>query len=279
MFKIVSGSSENVENTENVENMEITKSPQMALQSQNGARNDQQFCRNQVWWLKGIEAGKTKIVNGKEIFDENGIRPVLIVSNNFVNRNGCKYITVVPCTSNIERENICTNVKFRNFKGIEQVLIINQMMNVEKTKLIGYYSTLDEDIMEKVEKAIRIQLGMENFEGDYVKQPLLEQSDFVEGEFEKEALKEPDFTEEALKETKQTEILNNTDLWDMEKWKKELVKGNINWSVNREIEFIKMYEQYGTKKLSKLIGMRSGTLATKIWNLRKKYPDIRRFKK
>ena len=51
MFKIVSGSSENVENTENVENMEITKSPQMALQSQNGARNDQQFCRNQVWWL------------------------------------------------------------------------------------------------------------------------------------------------------------------------------------------------------------------------------------
>ena len=247
---------------------------------------DQKFFRGQVWWLKGIEAHKHKIVNGEEVLDENGVRPVIIVSNNIVNRSKCSYLTVVPCTTNMDKDYICTNVAYTNYKGIRNCVETNQIMSVEKSKITDYISTLDEDVMKKIEQAIKIQTGMEEFKGHYFnkeknRQTLLKVENVVpKVEDSQLALWVNEVNnnvkeKEKVKEKEQTVEISE-EVWDLNEWKSQVAQGHIKWNVNREIEFIKLYENMGLKALAQEIGMKKQTVASKISRLRKEYTDIKR---
>ena len=288
------------------------------LQNQNNFKPicDQQFFRGQVWWLKGAEAYKTKIVNGIETLDENGMRPVIIISNNVVNRSKCDYITVIPCTSNLEREGICTNVTYTNFKGKKSCIQANQIMCVKKSKLVSYFSTVSEELLAEIEQAVKIQLGLENFEGNYFNRyekieeenkiaknenvleefqklkDLLQTKDGQEEQGEKVNLslvesinnsnlkKWLDDKEEKKEiEIKKEEMFDQYDVWTLEKWKQAVAsEEKILWNPNREYEFIKFYKKYGTKGIAEKTGMKYQTVATKIYKLRKKYKDLKKIK-
>ena len=249
---------------------------------------DQKFVRGQVWWLRGVEAHKHKIVNGIEVLDENGTRPVIIISNNIVNRSKCDYVTVVPCTSNTEREHICTNITYLNCMGKKNCVQTNQIMSVEKSKLINYQSTLDNEVVEKIEQAIKIQMGIEECEGDYFgnyRKPLkpteimkvektqnvgsikCENSDKLKVNINNEGKTE-------LVPVDSADVYKTDDVWDLTKWKTEIQKGRLKWNVNREIEFMRFYEEMGVATFSKEIGMKVSTMTNRAYLLKKKYKDF-----
>lgn len=256
---------------------------------------DQKFVRGQVWWLRGVEAHKHKIVNGIEVLDENGTRPVIIISNNIVNRSKCDYVTVVPCTSNTEREHICTNITYLNCMGKKNCVQTNQIMSVEKSKLINYQSTLDNEVIEKIEQAIKIQMGIEECEGDYfgnyrkplkpvefstnsnVKSEIAKVTNIDSIKNENEDKLKVNITQEGKTElvpVNNNEVFDPNDVWDLPKWKTELKKGRLKWSVNREIEFMKFYEEMGVANFSKAIDMKVSTMTNRAYLLKKKYKEF-----
>lgn len=126
-------------------------------------RQDTKFKRGQLWLLKGEEAHKE---------DKNGCRPVVIVSNDTVNRSDCSTVTVVPCTTNTKYANICTSVTYFNYRGDENVIQTQNIFSVNKEKLVCYLSTLDEELMEEIEQAMRIQIGIAEPTGGYYRKEI-----------------------------------------------------------------------------------------------------------
>lgn len=126
-------------------------------------KQDTKFKRGQLWLLKGEEAHKD---------DKNGSRPVVIVSNDTANRSDCSTVTVVPCTTNTKYANICTSVSYINYRGDENVIKTQNIFSVEKEKLVCYLSTLDEELMEEIEQAMRIQIGIAEPTGGYYRKEI-----------------------------------------------------------------------------------------------------------
>jgi mRNA interferase MazF len=102
-------------------------------------------------------------LNPTERSEQAGIRPVVIVSRDAINKN-CSVIVVVPLTK-------ATNVKssYPNNVTIEQgeggltfksVLLGGQVRAISKSRLIRQRGTLSTEIMRQVDRALRITLDL-----------------------------------------------------------------------------------------------------------------------
>lgn len=111
----------------------------------------QKFLRGQIWWV-----GTKKPLDGSV---QSSNRPHLIVGNNIGNRNS-PIILVVPCTTE-DKKQMTTHVEFE-MNGKNNTILCEQIKTINADELLSYMFTLDDEIIEKVNKSLRISLGLEN---------------------------------------------------------------------------------------------------------------------
>lgn len=267
-------------------------------------RQDTKFKRGQLWLLKGEEAHKE---------DKNGCRPVVIVSNDTVNRSDCSTVTVVPCTTNTKYANICTSVTYFNYRGDENVIQTQNIFSVNKEKLVCYLSTLDEELMEEIEQAMRIQIGIAEPTGGYYRKEikseiknnvngikidtsLINQANnnksFVHNSSKAEYTKIEEKVENKIVNLKEKKVSTNAEgvktISQFLLREKDLISSDekpwsltdwrnakrIKWSRLRELEFMKFYSELGAKGFANSIDMKVSTCTQKASELKKKYPDF-----
>ncbi|WP_081677445.1 type II toxin-antitoxin system PemK/MazF family toxin [Butyrivibrio sp. WCD3002] len=97
--------------------------------------------------------------------EQKGIRPVLIVQNN----RGNKYsptVTVLPITTKIHKSSgLPTHVILDGVGGLKEksATIAEQIMTIDKTRLIEYMGILDEKFMRRyIDNSILVQLNIDN---------------------------------------------------------------------------------------------------------------------
>ncbi len=96
--------------------------------------------------------------------EQGGERPVLIIQNNVGNRYSPTVI-IAAITSQIDKAKLPTHVELKATEcGLDKdsVILMEQLRTLDKRRLKEKVSTLDPKIMEKVNKALQISLGLDN---------------------------------------------------------------------------------------------------------------------
>lgn len=94
--------------------------------------------------------------------EQGGIRPCLIIQNNY----GNKYspVTIIAAiTSKIFSKELPTNVfisKKDSSLEKDSTILLNQIRTIDKRRIIKKLGSLDISLMNKVDMAIRISLGL-----------------------------------------------------------------------------------------------------------------------
>lgn len=117
----------------------------------------QKVLRGQIWWVNTNKdiIGSVQSMN----------RPHLVVSNNIGNRNA-NIVTVIPCTSE-EKKKMPMHVDCE-INGIQNTILCEQIRTINTDELLNYMFTLEDDMMKKVDKALKITLGIDE-EDDKIK--------------------------------------------------------------------------------------------------------------
>lgn len=92
--------------------------------------------------------------------EQNGIRPVLIISNNIGNLHS-SIIIVVPISSVMKKEYLPTHI-FLNTESLlkNSVLMFEQIRTIDKCRLLQYICTISSDFWDEINVAIKISLGV-----------------------------------------------------------------------------------------------------------------------
>jgi len=95
--------------------------------------------------------------------EQTGIRPVVIVSRNVINRFS-PVIVVVPFTNaaNVKRD-YPSDVRVSKGEGglsLESVALTGQVRAIAKTRLLRYRGTLPPETMRRIDQALRITLDL-----------------------------------------------------------------------------------------------------------------------
>lgn len=94
--------------------------------------------------------------------EQGGIRPVLVVQNDVGNKYSPTVI-IAAITSQIDKAKLPTHVELKSADyGLEKdsVILLEQLRTIDKRRLRDKIAMLDQDIMEKVDEALRISLGL-----------------------------------------------------------------------------------------------------------------------
>ncbi|WAA09244.1 type II toxin-antitoxin system PemK/MazF family toxin [Fervidibacillus albus] len=97
--------------------------------------------------------------------EQGGVRPVLILQNDIGNRFSPTVI-VAAITAQIQKAKLPTHVEIDAKKyGFERdsVILLEQIRTIDKQRLTDKITHLDEDMMEKVDEALRISMGLIEF--------------------------------------------------------------------------------------------------------------------
>lgn len=100
------------------------------------------------------------IVLGSQV--QQGVRPVLIVSNNMNNKYS-NVVTVVPLTSKQSKHRLPTHVNINGY-GLPKpsVILAEQIITLDKKCLMQHVGTIiDIPMRQKVQRALMTQLNME----------------------------------------------------------------------------------------------------------------------
>ncbi len=102
-------------------------------------------------------------LNPTEGSEQAGVRPVAIVSRDAINKNS-SVIVVVPLTkaANIKRHypNNVTLAKGKGGLTFESVLLGGQVRAISKSRILRQRGTLSTEIMQQVDRALRITLDL-----------------------------------------------------------------------------------------------------------------------
>ena len=95
--------------------------------------------------------------------EHGGTRPVLVVQNDVGNQYSPTTI-ILAITSQINKAKLPTHVELEaKSYGLERdsVILAEQIRTIDKTRLKQRIANLNEDIMKKVDQALKISLGLE----------------------------------------------------------------------------------------------------------------------
>ena len=94
--------------------------------------------------------------------EQGGVRPVLIIQNNIGNRFSPTVI-VAAFTAQIQKAKLPTHVEIDAEKyhfEKNSVILLEQIRTIDKQRLTDKLTTLDEFLMNQVDEALQISLGL-----------------------------------------------------------------------------------------------------------------------
>lgn len=94
--------------------------------------------------------------------EQGGVRPVLIVQNDVGNQHSPTTI-VAAITGQLCKAKLPTHVDLagrENGLAKNSVVLVEQVRTIDKTRLKEYICTLDKQIMEQVDQALLISMGL-----------------------------------------------------------------------------------------------------------------------
>ncbi len=97
--------------------------------------------------------------------EQGGVRPVLVIQNDVGNRYSPTVI-IAAITSHIEKAKLPTHVEVEAKEyGLEKdsVILLEQVRTIDKQRLLDKVTELDDRVMQKVNQAARISLGLIEF--------------------------------------------------------------------------------------------------------------------
>ena len=97
--------------------------------------------------------------------EQGGVRPVLVIQNDIGNRFSPTVI-IAAITAQIQRAKLPTHVEIDAKRyGFERdsVILLEQIRTIDKQRLTDKITHLDDEMMEKVDEALQISLGLIEF--------------------------------------------------------------------------------------------------------------------
>ncbi|MCZ0702684.1 mRNA interferase MazF [Natronobacillus azotifigens] len=97
--------------------------------------------------------------------EQGGVRPVLVIQNNIGNRFSPTVI-VAAITAQIQKAKLPTHVEIKAEKyGFERdsVILLEQIRTIDKQRLTDKITQLDSNMMEQINQALEISLGLADF--------------------------------------------------------------------------------------------------------------------
>ncbi|GMB09915.1 mRNA interferase MazF [Thermolongibacillus altinsuensis] len=97
--------------------------------------------------------------------EQGGIRPVLVIQNDIGNRFSPTVI-VAAITAQIQKAKLPTHVEIDAKRyGFERdsVILLEQIRTIDKQRLTDKITHLDDEMMDKVDEALQISLGLIDF--------------------------------------------------------------------------------------------------------------------
>ncbi len=94
--------------------------------------------------------------------EQGGVRPVLVIQNNIGNRFSPTVI-VAAITAQIQKAKLPTHVEIEAEKyGFERdsVILLEQIRTLDKQRLTDKITQLDGQMMDKIDQALEISLGL-----------------------------------------------------------------------------------------------------------------------
>ena len=134
-----------------------------------------QNMKRNIWWSVSLAGDDNLIVKRGDVFfadlspvvgsEQGGTRPVLIIQNDIGNRFSPTVI-IAAITAQIQKAKLPTHVEINAKKyGFERdsVILLEQLRTIDKSRLTDRITQLDEALMEKVDIALAISLGLVKF--------------------------------------------------------------------------------------------------------------------
>ena len=90
--------------------------------------------------------------------EQNGTRPVVVIQNNIGNRFAPTVI-VACATSRMGKTELPTHV-ICEIAGEQSLILCEQIKTIDKSRLINKVSSLPSPILDRLDRAIRISLGV-----------------------------------------------------------------------------------------------------------------------
>ncbi|TWT02204.1 type II toxin-antitoxin system PemK/MazF family toxin [Planomicrobium sp. CPCC 101079] len=97
--------------------------------------------------------------------EQGGTRPVLVIQNDIGNRFSPTVI-IAAITAQIQKAKLPTHVEIDAKKyGFERdsVILLEQLRTIDKSRLTDKITQLDDALMEKVDEALEISVGLVKF--------------------------------------------------------------------------------------------------------------------
>ncbi len=97
--------------------------------------------------------------------EQGGVRPVLIIQNDIGNRFSPTVI-IAAITAQIQKAKLPTHVEIDAKRyGFERdsVILLEQIRTIDKQRLTDKITHLDDEMMDKVDEALQISLGLIDF--------------------------------------------------------------------------------------------------------------------
>lgn len=93
--------------------------------------------------------------------EQGGVRPVLVVQNNVGNRYS-PTLVVVPI-STAKKHDLPTHIKIQCSKALykNSIVLAEQIRTIDKNRLCRYIGSIDREMMSKINKAMRISIGVD----------------------------------------------------------------------------------------------------------------------
>jgi mRNA interferase MazF len=97
--------------------------------------------------------------------EQGGVRPVLVIQNDIGNRFSPTVI-IAAITAQIQKAKLPTHVEIDAKRyGFERdsVILLEQIRTIDKQRLTDKITHLDDEMMDKVDEALQISLGLIEF--------------------------------------------------------------------------------------------------------------------
>ena len=94
--------------------------------------------------------------------EQNGLRPILIISNDIGNKHSNTVIAAVITSQTTNKAKIPTHciIKAQQGLGRDSLVLLEQIRTIDKVRLKEYIGTLEREVISIIDRALAISIGL-----------------------------------------------------------------------------------------------------------------------